>query len=39
MVEDCQQQRPAVDAPDAIMITGTDDHDRPESMITINWIG
>jgi hypothetical protein len=24
--------------PDAIMITGTDDHDRPESMITINWI-
>jgi len=24
--------------PDAIMITGTDDHDRPETMITINWI-
>jgi hypothetical protein len=24
--------------PDAIMITGTDDHDPPETMITINWI-
>ena len=24
--------------PDAIKITGTDDHDPPESMITINWI-
>ena len=22
----------------AIMITGTDDHDRPETMITIDWI-
>jgi hypothetical protein len=24
--------------PDAIMITATDDHDRPETMITINCI-
>jgi hypothetical protein len=24
--------------PDAIMITGTDDHNPPETMITIHWI-
>jgi hypothetical protein len=24
--------------PDAIMITGTDDHDPTETMITIHWI-
>jgi hypothetical protein len=24
--------------PDAIMITGTGDHDPPETAITINWI-
>jgi hypothetical protein len=37
-VEDCQRQRPRLRLPALIMITGTDDHDPPEIMITINWI-
>jgi len=37
-VEDCQRPTGMPPPPDAIMITGTDDHDPPETMITINWI-
>jgi hypothetical protein len=38
MVERLSAAGQHIALPDAIMITGTDDHDPPETMITINWI-
>jgi hypothetical protein len=38
MVEKLSAAGQHIALPDAIMITGTDDHDPPETMITINWI-
>jgi hypothetical protein len=38
MVERLSAAGQHITLPDAIMITGTDDHDPPETMITINWI-
>jgi hypothetical protein len=37
MVEDCQRLTRSPAHPNVIMITGTDDHDPPETMITIDW--
>jgi len=38
VVERLSAARQRTALPNAIMITGTDDHDPPEIMITINWI-
>jgi hypothetical protein len=38
MVERLSAAGQHITLPDAIMITGTDDHDPPETMITIHWI-
>jgi hypothetical protein len=37
-VEDCQRKRPGAAVTGVIMITGTDDHDPPDCMITIDRI-
>src|SRR5450432_3094777 len=37
VVEDCQQQRPAMRLRRAFMITGIGVHDPPESVFTIDW--
>jgi hypothetical protein len=38
VIEDCQRRRQTPVPLNVITITGTDDHDPPESIITINWI-
>jgi hypothetical protein len=38
VVEDCQQQRSIVTLRMAFVFTATGVHDRPESLLTINWI-
>lgn len=38
MVDDCQRATRTSPRPGVIMITGTDDHDPPDSMITIKRI-
>jgi hypothetical protein len=38
MVEDCQRPARIPSSRNAIMITGTDDHDPLETMMTIRWI-